>query len=1518
MRRAVNKVIIAAAAFALLAQTVLTPVYTVYAAEQVEESYEMPERTYADPGEEKTDPDRDETGPDRDEEKDSRDGSQETVLETDSAEESKAEEITETEPDTDAEEPEPDEEPEIILPEEERQEAEEAFAALAAEKTVMAVVYLTDACAVYAQPDPSADVVATLDCASTVYLGGVSITEAGLFYYGGFFVGQDYMEGYILSDYLVYADEDWSAWRRTYAPLLDLVDAADPERLETPDGYADILQFPAGYQAALNKLKNAHPNWTFVPLRTGLDFESAVSNEMGNKSWIYINDDNTNRGFVGNQTGQKNWAYATRSGVTFYMDPRNFLSENYIFQFEQLTFNSSCHTVEAIQNFLNGTFMKGVLADQPSVSYATAFYNIGRSQGVSPTHLATRVFQEQGAGTSPLISGTYSGYDGKFKGYYNYFNVGASGSTDAEVIRSGLQYAKDHGWNTRYKSLQGGAATIGNNYIKKGQDTGYLQKFNVNPNAENDVYTHQYMQNIQAPSSESFNTRKVYSQAGALTADFIFKIPVYDNMPGLTLSRTSATINVGNTLELTASVNGTALDPAQVTWSSSDPSVARVSQGVVEALAPGTAVIKAKFDGNEVVCNITVKNPLREILLNRTEDTMRRSDTIVANGTGLSAEDKLANHSELQLAVSYVPANTTDAQRVTWTSSNKAVATVDANGLVKAVGSGTAMITAKAVANTSITAVCEVTVIAPVYRAELTSINGTDLLKGQSMNLSFEYWPKDTTSDTTIHWESTQPLVVGVSNGTVTALKDGKARVRAEIAGYSDTLAINVQSCRIIFHDTTAFEYTGLSYGKTIGDALAEKSLSWPDDPERDNAAFSGWYTQENGEGVQVLPSMLLSQKELDLFPHFEETGRGFYVLPPGDQIYTGAAIAPAVRVYDSVTYEGTQETAELVPGRDYTVSYSNNTRVDAGTNKVPTITVKGMGNYTGTQKVEFHILAKNITDKDIEVSPVTASYTGRTIKGNPVIMRNGKRLANGTDYTLSYPLTGSGAYLSPGVYPITVTGKGGYTGTCTVYEAITKQVLLSSVSVAKIAKQDYTGSEIKPDLKLTYKGKTLTWSESADSDKDCLVTYYNNTEVGTAGILVQAREGSGFTGNITVGFQITGKPLSKAKVYQLQQKVYTGMEVDVRQDFSTADSAAFVLYGDHRLTCSTDGKTGDYTVSYEKIDKAGIANVILTGINGYTGTLKKPFRIAAYDIHSTPGAGRITMSYHTVENPAEEIAIHDLSEIACSYCKGGAKPVVNLYDNGRKLELGKDYIIGYINTGVLTDTAPRSKPAITVSGRGNYTGRITGNYQITASDFTNAKITMTAVDKVYKASRNAWKVAPVLTDADGKALRSGTDYTDITYTYYSLKDSMVTQYRDVPAERHVNDAVQATDIPDAGTVIKITVTGTGKYRTDRMSCTYRIVKASLSKVKYMIKTKTYDNGHALTLTAGDFVYIRVGNTDLVYGEDCVIDPASYSYPAGWSKGKVTALLYAPEDSNYGGTKQISYSIGSKLIEWWK
>lgn len=413
------------------------------------------------------------------------------------------------------------------LDEEDRAWIEEAGAALeeiVQEREIMALVYLCDDLAIRGEADNNSGTVVTVPSGQMVEIQGVTVDEEyQVWERVSAEVSGTVYEGYIPREYLACSDERFLEWEELYGMNPG---AAVMLTGENATGvYADIEQFPESYRPALEALKQQHPNWTFVRQNTGLDFQTVINNELqGGKSLVYKSYGD----YCKEGQHSPNWYFASEDILKLYMDPRNSLQENAIFQFEQLTYNESYHTEAAVESFLNNTFMNtGSPAPLTDMTFSHIFWAIGAEQQVSPFHLAARVYQEQGQGTSPLISGSYPGYEG----YYNYFNISASGSTNEQVIINGLTYARNNNWNNAYASILGGANVISANYIKKGQDTLYLQKFNVSPTASNPVYTHQYMQNISAPTSEALSMKRLYESAGALENTFVFKIPVYENMP---------------------------------------------------------------------------------------------------------------------------------------------------------------------------------------------------------------------------------------------------------------------------------------------------------------------------------------------------------------------------------------------------------------------------------------------------------------------------------------------------------------------------------------------------------------------------------------------------------------------------------------------------------------------------------------------------------------------------------------------------------------------------------------------------------------------------------------------------------------------------------------------------------------------------------------------------------------------------------------------------------------------------
>lgn len=318
-----------------------------------------------------------------------------------------------------------------------------------------------------------------------------------------------------------------------------------------------LINYPEIY-TAVQEMKTAHPNWTFTILYTGLDWNEVLENETTKKHTrslvqkpVILGDINDWICPICYKTPQDNgsWLCASNKTASYYIDPRNWINETYIFAFETLSFNSETHTLEGIKTMLSGSFM-----DTDSIkyidtngeekiiekSYAQIIFEAAKENGISPYHLASRILQEQGKGNSSLISGKREG----FIGCYNYFNIGASGNNETEIIVNGLTRARDEQWNDPEKSIKGGAKFLKGGYIGNYQDTLYLQKYCVDNSCKYGLYGHQYQQNVSAPYTEGSSVYDAYEKLGILDSNFNFIIPVYENMPS------SASVKPGRNLEI--------------------------------------------------------------------------------------------------------------------------------------------------------------------------------------------------------------------------------------------------------------------------------------------------------------------------------------------------------------------------------------------------------------------------------------------------------------------------------------------------------------------------------------------------------------------------------------------------------------------------------------------------------------------------------------------------------------------------------------------------------------------------------------------------------------------------------------------------------------------------------------------------------------------------------------------------------------------------------------------------------
>lgn len=221
------------------------------------------------------------------------------------------------------------------------------------------------------------------------------------------------------------------------------------------------------------------------------------------------------------------------------MDPRNYLNDRSVYMFELLEYQSQYQTKSGVNTILSNTPFYNKKFSYTDVNtgaaktmyYVTAFMEAAKISKASPYHLASRVKQEvvtSATTTSTAVTGTVSSYPG----IYNFYNIGATSSSTP--VLNGLKWASDkkagtylRPWTDPYRSIVGGAQYISSGYIAKGQNTCYLEKFNVTSYKR---YSHQYMTNVEAAYEESIKTKKAY--AGMMDkSPLVFSIPVYENMP---------------------------------------------------------------------------------------------------------------------------------------------------------------------------------------------------------------------------------------------------------------------------------------------------------------------------------------------------------------------------------------------------------------------------------------------------------------------------------------------------------------------------------------------------------------------------------------------------------------------------------------------------------------------------------------------------------------------------------------------------------------------------------------------------------------------------------------------------------------------------------------------------------------------------------------------------------------------------------------------------------------------------
>ncbi len=415
---------------------------------------------------------------------------------------------------------------------------------------------------------------------------------------------------------------------------LDAPSSSSSEAAATDGDFESALTsqgFPESYKPYLRELHALHPEWKFTAVNTGLDWSTVIDHESNKQGQIknlvqgvssapHYNWRETSVGYTwATDTWYPydgtTWFAASKDLVAYYMDPRTYLYETYIFAFEQLSYDDSIHNRNGVEAILSGTFMYNSAPEGETRTYSELILDAASATGVSPYHLASRMKQEMGSTAGVNATGKSSSYPG----IYNYFNIGASDSAGGGAVNKGLAWASLNGsygrpWDTVAKSITGGAEYIGSSYINRGQDTLYTQKFNVTYTAN--LYSHQYMSNLQAPASEAATMYRAYRSNGLLNSALVFKIPVYSNMPEQAVSKPADSGSPNHWLKA-LTVDSYALTPT-FTGGTTDYSIildysvssVTVSATAVNAKAviQGTGSVALQVGENKIPITVTAQN----------------------------------------------------------------------------------------------------------------------------------------------------------------------------------------------------------------------------------------------------------------------------------------------------------------------------------------------------------------------------------------------------------------------------------------------------------------------------------------------------------------------------------------------------------------------------------------------------------------------------------------------------------------------------------------------------------------------------------------------------------------------------------------------------------------------------------------------------------------------------------------------------------------------------------------------
>ncbi len=402
---------------------------------------------------------------------------------------------------------------------------------------------------------------------------------------------------------------------------------------------------------------------------------------------------------------------------------------------------------------------------------------------------------------------------------------------------------------------------------------------------------------------------------------------------GVTLNTSGIALNKGETYNLKATVHPTNATVKDVTWTTSNSKVATVKDGKVTAKSSGVAKITARtYEGKTATCSVTVYGDATSVRLNRSSVKLEKGKSTLLSATVLPAYAK--------------------DKTVTWTSSNTKVATVS-RGTVKAVGAGTATITAKTVNGKKAT--CKVTVEINPTKVKL-SRTSVSLNKGKTTTIKATITPSNATNKK-VTWTTSNKKVAVVSNGKITAKGVGTATITVKTAnGKKATCKVTVKSSTTVNPTKVKLSKTSVTLGKgksttlkaTVSPSNAtNKKVTWTTSNKKVATVSNGKITAK-GTGTATITVKTANGKKATCkvtvknLPTRVKLNRTSATLKKGKTLTLKATVTPSKNVISTVSWTSSNNKVATV----------KNGKVTAKAKGTATITVKTTNGKTARCKI--------------------------------------------------------------------------------------------------------------------------------------------------------------------------------------------------------------------------------------------------------------------------------------------------------------------------------------------------------------------------------------------------------------------------------------------------------------------------------------------------------------------------------------------------------------------------------------